>query len=290
MGGPGSTRWAWHSRKTQAEECLQLHIKTFKKNFIQGFLGVVFWSMGDEVTNILSYIVAGNADSGVILLIYKFNDWITKESVDCIYPVQLSTTPLPWGGVRYWFVCPLIKEGITCKRRVGVLYLPPGGRYFGCRHCYDLTYRSCQESHKYDDLYQRFVNQMQHEYPGCTLRDIKYLLEEKLTPNMERLAAERYIRDWQNFTPYEHYLTLDELCKRSGLSRADLIQLEEVRLLLPDTPDGRYRPKLEGWGHKLAYLLGDGWKLDEIKRWSKSRFKSNDPRQWPPDREKWKVI
>jgi len=25
-----------------------------------------------------------------------------------------------------------------------------GGRYFGCRHCYNLTYTSCQESHKYD--------------------------------------------------------------------------------------------------------------------------------------------
>ena len=29
---------------------------------------------------------------------------------------------------------------------MGKLYLPPGGRYFGCRHCHDLTYRSRQES------------------------------------------------------------------------------------------------------------------------------------------------
>src|SRR5436309_2544304 len=30
------------------------------------------------------------------------------------------------------------------------LYLPPQGRYFGCRRCHDLTYTSCQESHKCD--------------------------------------------------------------------------------------------------------------------------------------------
>jgi hypothetical protein len=28
------------------------------------------------------------------------------------------------------------------------LYLPPDGRYFGCRHCYRLTYRSVQEHDK----------------------------------------------------------------------------------------------------------------------------------------------
>jgi hypothetical protein len=28
---------------------------------------------------------------------------------------------------------------------VGKLYLPPGARYFGCRRCHELTYRSCQE-------------------------------------------------------------------------------------------------------------------------------------------------
>lgn len=33
-------------------------------------------------------------------------------------------------------------------RRVGKVYLPPGGKYFGCRHCYQLSYRSSQESDK----------------------------------------------------------------------------------------------------------------------------------------------
>jgi len=287
MGGFGSTRWNWHTKKTQVEECLQFHINTIKKNLKPGYGSVMSWILGDKVTDNIRYRVIGDDAPIAIRLIYKSTDRVTKESVDYDYHVYLTTTPLYWGGVRYWFVCQLLKGDIPCNRRVGVLYLPPGGRYFGCRHCYDLTYRSCQESHMYNGLYQRLAIQMQHEYPGCTLRDIKYLLEEKFTPNMERLAAERYIRDWQDYDPYEHYLTLDELCKRSGLSHADLIQLEEVRLLLPDTPDFRYRPKLGGWGRKLAYLLGEGWELDEIKRWAKGRWKTENPREWPPNRLDW---
>jgi len=48
-------------------------------------------------------------------------------------------------------------NGRGCGRRVGKLYLPPGGRYFGCRQCHDLTYTSCQESHRYDRLFGRLA-------------------------------------------------------------------------------------------------------------------------------------
>jgi hypothetical protein len=46
---------------------------------------------------------------------------------------------------------------MTCGRRVGKLYLPPAGRYFGCRVCHGLTYQSCQESGKYDSLYREIA-------------------------------------------------------------------------------------------------------------------------------------
>ena len=38
--------------------------------------------------------------------------------------------------------CPLTVDGIPCGRRVGTLYLPSGMSYFGCRHCYNLSYKS----------------------------------------------------------------------------------------------------------------------------------------------------
>lgn len=66
-----------------------------------------------------------------------------KETLD--YSVEIVTTPCHFGGVRRWFICPLVKDGIPCRRRVGKLYLPPRGKHFGCRICYNLTYRSCQE-------------------------------------------------------------------------------------------------------------------------------------------------
>jgi hypothetical protein len=49
------------------------------------------------------------------------------------------------------FRCPL--NG--CARRTVKLYLPPGGRYFGCRECYGLTYRARQEHDKAMDAYRR---------------------------------------------------------------------------------------------------------------------------------------
>ena len=45
-----------------------------------------------------------------------------------------------FGGLRWWFVCPL------SKRRATKLHLPPGKDCFAHRDAHDLTYRSCQES------------------------------------------------------------------------------------------------------------------------------------------------
>ena len=60
------------------------------------------------------------------------------ERVDCM--VRLVSTRPNYGGRRWWFVCPLV------GRRVAKLYLPPGGRLFGSREAYGLTYAFCQAS------------------------------------------------------------------------------------------------------------------------------------------------
>ena len=100
---------------------------------------------------------------------------------------------------------------------------------------------------------------------------------------MRQLEIERYLREMQNYDPFEGYLSAEELCQQSGLTPENLRKLEEVRLLVPDTKDGRYRPKLVGWGKKLAYLLGEEWGTEEIQRWSKERWKSENPREFPPE-------
>jgi hypothetical protein len=60
------------------------------------------------------------------------NEWEEVEQV-----ISLDQTPCNYGGFRTWFLCP------RCERRVGVLY--GAGKYFLCRHCYDLTYVTQQE-------------------------------------------------------------------------------------------------------------------------------------------------
>jgi hypothetical protein len=61
--------------------------------------------------------------------------------------VPLTWTACNFGGERPWFVCP----GAGCGRRVAVLYGP--GRYFLCRHCYDLAYESQRENEMYRALH-----------------------------------------------------------------------------------------------------------------------------------------
>ena len=99
------------------------------------------------------------------------HDQNIKEQVS--YRVNLTTTKPLYGGLRWWFICPLSIESNLCKQRVGRLYLPPGGKYFGCRQCYGLTYTSCQESHKFD----RMFNEMAKSFPGTTGKEIRKLLE-----------------------------------------------------------------------------------------------------------------
>ncbi|MEK7153190.1 MAG: hypothetical protein AAB834_04530, partial [Patescibacteria group bacterium] len=67
------------------------------------------------------------------------NSWSGEKS-DMDYKVNLITTPCHYGGVRYWFICPLTKNGSHCGRRVGVLYLC--GKYYGCRYCCNIAYQS----------------------------------------------------------------------------------------------------------------------------------------------------
>ncbi len=78
---------------------------------------------------------------------YTITDRHSGEKTHYDYKISLTTTPCNFGGVRYWFICPLSVNGVYCGRRTGMLYLASGGHYFGCRHCYNLSYVSRNESH-----------------------------------------------------------------------------------------------------------------------------------------------
>jgi hypothetical protein len=75
-----------------------------------------------------------------IKLSYTTTDRFDGASEKIDYFVPLTSTPCYFGGLRYWFICPLSRNGVYCGRRVAKLYLI--NKYFGCRHCHNLTYGS----------------------------------------------------------------------------------------------------------------------------------------------------
>jgi hypothetical protein len=83
--------------------------------------------------------VSGDGQPEQVTLLYRHRSGPGGEWEEIQEPVPLSWTACNFGGERPWFICP----GAGCGRRVAVLYGP--GRYFLCRHCYDLVYESQQE-------------------------------------------------------------------------------------------------------------------------------------------------
>ena len=87
-------------------------------------------------------------------LYYTQKDKFSGQKTDLDYMVKLVSTPCYFGGYRWWFLCPLVVNGKACDRRVEILYLG-GEKYFGCRHCYNLTYECQKESGKYDRFFEK---------------------------------------------------------------------------------------------------------------------------------------
>lgn len=143
-------RHSWSDR-IRVERCRVISIFSLDRAGVFDKGDGSFWSCqwtnaaGEETASIGYMLTHGRT---VIRFMYSVgnNSSEPKEVLD--YNVEIVTTPCNFGGERRWFVCPLVKDGIHCGRRVGKLYLPPGEKYFGCRTCYDLTYESCQEHDK----------------------------------------------------------------------------------------------------------------------------------------------
>ena len=142
MGNFGSGKWSnILTRKTSVEQCRVLSIKQLRLGGLFGS-GCVTVDWRDVAGLVVASAVARFDGDGVI--------------VGCgglEYKVGIERTACRFGGVRYWFLCPAVKDGVYCGNRVTKLFLPPAGKVFGCRRCYDLTYQSCQESHKYDRVF-----------------------------------------------------------------------------------------------------------------------------------------
>jgi hypothetical protein len=146
MGGFGSGRPGW---KDKVEDCRSLDVNRLHREgcLAPGYVGGWQWTRdGERVAN-----VSMQSTDKTLTLIYRFRqnggDWQDVQQV-----TGLTSTPCRFGGTRPWFICPGVVNGIRCGQRVGKLHA--AGRYFLCRHCYQLAYSS-QSEREFDRLLRR---------------------------------------------------------------------------------------------------------------------------------------
>jgi hypothetical protein len=113
--------------------------------------GSIVWtntSTGEQVGSI-GYEAHLGQESGCVRLKYTTTRG-NGERRESDYWIQLETTPQPFGGRRWWFVCP--QTGV----RAAKLYLPNGAFTFASRRAYRLTYACQREPVHYRALRRAF--------------------------------------------------------------------------------------------------------------------------------------
>ncbi len=191
--------------KAVAESTNRLSIFFLKKH---GYLpqekshsyGGIKWTRGDWENNINFWVNIEDPESeasggSYVELIYTVTIHRSEEKTDMKYKVPLATTPCNYGGRRYWFVCPLSRNGVYCGRRVGVIYSVD--KWFGCRHCADIAYQA--------------------QFEGGDLR-----VGKVTEPNVEK-AYKEIKREYYNGKPtrrYKRYLRLREKMDNSWVKAA----------------------------------------------------------------------
>lgn len=171
---------------------MSIHGKTYKSTTVSwGENG----SRGSVGVNVSIY------DEKYVRFYYTQTDNYTGEKKDFDYKVQLEETHCHFGGARFWFICPLYKNKKYCGRRVGVLY--KDGDWFGCRHCYELTYTSRNVNRRYS-YYPLFrVIEIEQKIEKIEMKTHRRTYAGKPTKNQQKLrklysqVGENYI-DFQN--------------------------------------------------------------------------------------------
>jgi hypothetical protein len=101
-----------------------------------GWAGGLQWTCDGEKCAAINL----RADADGLHLTYRVRG---GESKDLAETVRIVRLPCRFGGARPHFICPAVANGVTCGRRVTMLYGP--GPYFVCRHCCGLPHASQSE-------------------------------------------------------------------------------------------------------------------------------------------------
>lgn len=135
-------RYYYSGARGTTEQAKRIELSWLKKqNYLNGYRGgSISWSFnGSPSGNITAYINT-DSENPNIRLVYKVRrngeDW-----KDMDFSFRMESLPCRFGGKKWFFICGLYKNKIYCGRRVRILYQV--GDYFGCRHCAELSYYSC---------------------------------------------------------------------------------------------------------------------------------------------------
>jgi hypothetical protein len=136
-------------RKTRVDEARSVDILTLQRKGVftkeSAWSGLITWSRNEEVAASLSFVLEyGESGPTGVRFMYTITDKDTGERKDYTYTVPVVSTRCNYGGMRWWFICPIVMNGRACQRPCRIIYRPPGAEYFGCRECHELTYESRQ--------------------------------------------------------------------------------------------------------------------------------------------------
>jgi hypothetical protein len=150
VGGAGSGSWYRFDKKSTTNECHSLDVRYLHRNGLlkPGHSFSLRWSRAGRETGSIQGVVEGDKRPEQVTLLYHHRRGLGGEWEDVREPVELAWTACNFGGERPWFICP----GAGCGRRVAILYGP--GRYFLCRHCYDISYQSQRDNKMYRALHR----------------------------------------------------------------------------------------------------------------------------------------
>jgi hypothetical protein len=154
MGGFGSGR---SGGRPTVEDSLTLDLpRLFKTGWLKpnasiyGTLGWTRASTGEKTASVGFEAQLGD-ESGYVRLHWTSTDRWSGEKRQCENRIVLTTRAQPFGGRRWFFICPRMGGNAT------KLHLPSGAYTFACRKAYRLGYRSQRETPRDRSLSRAFA-------------------------------------------------------------------------------------------------------------------------------------
>ena len=142
---PPLTGRAVKHRKLRVDRCHQLDLAAIHRRSLLSRPGCVWHSRQDlgwtHSSSVYGFLISEMTEPLCLVLF----DELSSDALNRAYGICLEWTPCHFGGRRWWFRCPLSRDGVPCGRRCRVVYRPAGAEFFGCRECHRLTYRSRQQ-------------------------------------------------------------------------------------------------------------------------------------------------